>query len=523
MAKGTGVGVLLCIFIIFAAFLENGYCGNFNRSSFPAGFVFGTASAAYQYEGAAKVGGRGPSIWDTFSHEHPERISDGTNGDVAIEFYYRYKTSSRVSNLRHFTQGVKEDIQRLKQLGVDAFRFSIAWPRVLPKGSLRGGVNQEGINFYNNLINEVVANGLKPFVTIFHWDLPQALEDEYKGFLSERITQDYVDYANILFKEFGDRVKHWITFNEPFSFCSFGYTTGAFAPGRCSLWENSKCEPGDSGREPYTACHNLLLAHSDAVKLYKDKYQPVQKGQIGITIVSHWFLPYSSSKADVAAVERSLDFMYGWFLDPLTRGEYPRSMRSILGNRLPKFTKEQSELVKGSYDFIGVNYYASVYAKNNPARNSLRQSYNTDPEANQTGTNSRGVLLGPQPIESPWFYIYPPGLRSLLLYTKAKYNNPIIYITENGVTTYRNDSVPIAEALQDDIRIDYHSRHLMNVHSAIREGADVRGYFAWNFMDDYEWNSGYTLRFGLYYVDFKDNLKRYPKKSAYWFSHFLKK
>ncbi|KAF3331122.1 beta-glucosidase 12-like protein [Carex littledalei] len=505
MGRGRGIGGLLCIFVIFAAFLENGSCSDFNRSSFPAGFVFGTASAAYQYEGGAKEGGRGPSIWDTFSHVHPERILDGSNGDVAIDFYHRYK----------------EDIQRLKKLGVDAFRFSIAWPRILPKGCLSGGINQEGINFYNSLINEVIANGMQPFVTIFHWDLPQALEDEYKGFLSERITKDYVDYANILFKEFGDRVKHWITFNEPFSYCSFGYTGGSFAPGRCSLWENDKCVPGDSGREPYTACHNLLLAHSDAVKLYKDMYQPVQKGQIGITIVSHWFLPYSNSKEDVAAVKRSLDFMYGWFLHPLTRGKYPSSMRTILGNRLPKFTKEQSALLNGSYDFIGVNYYASVYAKNNPARNSVQLSFNTDPEVNQTGTRKTEAIY--TPVDIPWFNIYPAGLRNLLLYTKAKYNNPIMYITENGVTTYRNDSLTLAEALKDDIRIDYYRKHLINVHSAIKEGADVRGYFAWNYMDCYEWNSGYTLRFGLYFVDFKDNLKRYPKKSAQWLTQFLKK
>ncbi|KAF3330115.1 Beta-glucosidase 11 [Carex littledalei] len=459
--------------IVLVALLEHGACSSFNRSSFPPGFVFGTAASAYQYEGAAREGGKGPSIWDTFTHL-PDKIADGSNGDVADDFYHRYK----------------EDIKTMKEMGMDAFRFSISWPRILPR--------------------------MQPFVTVFHWDVPQAIEDKYLGFLSPLVIKDYVDYSDICFKEFGDRVKHWITFNEPVIFCSMGYASGTMAPGRCSPGEAGNCTAGNSGTEPYICGHNMLLAHSAAVKLYKEQYQGTQKGKIGITLATHWFLPHSSSEADTIAAKRSLDFMYGWFMNPLTYGEYPVSMRKSLGIRLPKFTKEQSESLKGSYDFVGINYYTTYYAISNPASNSLRQSYDTDSKANRT------ALFCIQPFKTSWINIYPPGLKDLMLYTKAIYQNPVIYITENGVNELANNSLPLKEALNDIIRLSYHRNHLLALRSAIKHGADVRGYFAWSFMDNFEWASGYTNRFGLYFVDYNNNLTRYPKKSAVWFSMFLK-
>ncbi|CAN0902046.1 Beta-glucosidase 24 [Linum grandiflorum] len=319
----------------------------FNRSVFPSGFLFGTASSAYQYEGAAAEGGRGPSIWDTFT-KIQGKISDGTSGDVAIDEYHRYK----------------EDVQLMKDMGLDAFRFSISWSRILPNGKVSGGVNKAGVTYYNNLINELLSNGIKPFVTLFHWDLPQHLEDEYEGFLSPKIVSDFGAYADVCFKLFGDRVKNWITLNEPLTFTQFGYATGDLAPGRCSKSINNNCTKGDSSTEPYLVTHNQLLAHAAAVKVYREKYQAKQKGIIGITLVSSWFVPYSKSKHDLKARQRALDFMYGWFMDPLTKGEYPKSMKSLVGNRLPKFSKEESELVKGSFDFLGLNYYTSSYAAN---------------------------------------------------------------------------------------------------------------------------------------------------------------
>ncbi|KAB2604076.1 beta-glucosidase 12-like [Pyrus ussuriensis x Pyrus communis] len=267
-----------------------------NRSSFPAGFIFGTASSSYQYEGAAKGGGKGPSIWDTYTHKYPDRIKDHSNGDVTVDEYHNYK----------------EDVRIMMNMGLDAYRFSISWPRLLPNGKLSGGVNKEGIKYYNNLINELINNGLKPFVTLFHWDLPQALHDEYGGFLSPKIVNHFRNYVELCYKEFGDRVKHWITINEPWSYSYGGYTRGFLAPGRCSAWQQLNCTGGNSATEPYLVAHNLLLAHAAAVKLYKNKYQISQEGTIGITLVSNWFIPISEANQHKNAALRFLDFMFGW-------------------------------------------------------------------------------------------------------------------------------------------------------------------------------------------------------------------
>ncbi|KAG5253572.1 beta-glucosidase [Salix suchowensis] len=377
--------------------------------------------------------GRGPAIWDTFTEEHTERISDHSNGNVAVDFYHRYK----------------EDVQRMKEMGMDAFRFSISWSRVIP-------LNEEGIKFYNDLIDDLLENGLQPYVTLFHWDTPQALEDKYGGFLSPNIVNDFRDFVDLCFKSFGDRVKKWITLNEPWMFSVQGYDLGTMAP-------------------VYTVTHHLLLAHAAAVRLYKEKYQSSQGGEIGITLVSHWFEPYSNSEADQTATKRSLDFMLGWFMDPLTNGDYPRNMHDFVGGRLPKFTTEESEMLKGSYDFIGINYYTTYYAQNIDAD---YQSVGFMSDARTTWTGERnGIPIGPQ-----------AGICKLLNYTKDQYRSPTIYITENGV-----------------------------------HGVDVKGFFAWSLMDNFEWGSGYAVRFGLYYVDYTNNLKRYPKNSVNWFKQFLRR
>ncbi|GAV69086.1 Glyco_hydro_1 domain-containing protein [Cephalotus follicularis] len=477
-----------------------------NRSSFPAGFIFGTASSAYQYEGAANQGGRGPSIWDTYTHKHPERIADRSTGDVAIDSYHKYK----------------EDVGIMKEMGLDAYRFSISWSRILPNGKLSGGVNGEGIKYYNNLINELLAKGIQPFVTLFHWDLPQALEDEYGGFLSTNVVNDFHDYVDVCFKEFGDRVKHWITLNEPWSYSIGGYATGILAPGRCSDWQKLNCTGGDSGIEPYLVSHHLLLAHATVVQLYKQKYQAIQKGLIGITLISFWMVPFSDAKHNQNAADRALDFMFGWYMDPLVNGEYPHSMRSLVGNRLPKFSKEQSEMIKGSFDFIGLNYYTANYVAYAPRLGAGHPpSYLTDARSNQS-VERHGVLIGPE-AASNWLHVYPSGIYDLLLYTKKKYNNPLIYITENGVDEVNNSTLSLEEALVDSMRIDYYHQHLSFLQRAIKDGANVKGFFAWSLLDNFEWNSGFTVRFGINYVDYKHGLKRYPKQSSYWFKKFLQK
>ena len=227
------------------------------RNDFPKDFIFGSATSAYQVEGAAHEDGRGPSIWDTFSEKYPEKVKDGSNGSVADDSYHLYK----------------EDVALLHQIGFNAYRFSISWSRILPRGNLKGGINQAGIDYYNNLINELLSRGIKPFATIFHWDTPQALEDAYGGFRGAEIVNDFHDYADICFKHFGDRVKHWMTLNEPLTVVQQGYVAGVMAPGRCSKFTNPNCTAGDGATEPYIVGHNLILAHGAAVRVYRKKYK----------------------------------------------------------------------------------------------------------------------------------------------------------------------------------------------------------------------------------------------------------
>ncbi|XP_048443357.1 beta-glucosidase 24 [Pyrus x bretschneideri] len=474
---------------------------NFNRTSFPPDFMFGAAGAAYQFEGAAKEGGRGPSVWDTFTHKYPDKITDRSNGDVAVDSYHR----------------IKEDVGILKDMGWDFYRFSISWSRLLPNGKLSGGVNMEGVNYYKNLLNELQANGIKPFVTLFHWDFPQALEDEYRGFLSPNSVSHFRDYADLCFKEFGDKVKHWITLNEPQTYSVQGYTVGAFAPGRCS--NHTKCkEGGNSATEPYLAAYHQLLAHATAVKVYRDKYQATQKGVIGIALNSGWSVPLSDSMEDKGAAMRALDFSYGWFMDPLTRGRYPKHMVKLVGSRLPKFTEEQSNMLKGSYDFIGLNYYSSSYAKDVPVK-AAQPSQSTDAKV-ESLNNRNGVLIGPM-AASNWLYVYPQGLLELLSYTKRKYKNPVIYITENGVDEANDPKLSLEQALIDKERIKYYDAHLYYVQEAIKKGINVKGFFAWSLLDNFEWANGYTVRFGVIYVDYKNGLKRHYKLSARWWKNLL--
>ncbi|KAI3448934.1 hypothetical protein Pfo_005599 [Paulownia fortunei] len=413
----------------------------------------------FSYEGAAFEGGKGPSIWDSFTHKFPGKISDRSNGDVAINFYNLYK----------------DDVKLMKYIGLDAFRMSISWPRILPCGKLSGGVNKEGIAFYNNVFNELLANGITPFVTLFHWDLPQALEDEYSGFLSPLIIDDFRNFAELCFSEFGDRIKHWITVNEPYVFIN----------------------GGNSATEPYVAAHHLLLGHAATVKLYKEKYQATQKGEIGITLVSHWMVPYSSSGLDVKSAKRALDFMYGCLWD------YPRAMQSLVGNRLPKFTVEDSAMLKGSFDFLGLNYYTGNYAAHLSSRNG--NIYSTTDNMVHLSTDIEGVPIG-DPTGVSIFYVYPKGLYDLLVYTKEKYNN----------NTIKHD-------IEDLHRIKFYNGHIGAVQQAIKQGVNVKGFFAWSFLDNFEWGSGYTLRFGLCYVDHNNGLKRIPKQSAIWFRNCLTK
>ncbi|XP_058006869.1 beta-glucosidase 12 [Hevea brasiliensis] len=496
--KVKGFLSLFLIILMVSAVHSEEDLGPVYRSSFPAGFIFGTASSAYQYEGAANEDGRGPSIWDTFTQKYPDKIKDRSNGNIAIDSYHRYK----------------DDVGIMKSLGFDAYRFSISWSRLLPRGHLSGGVNPKAINYYSRLINELLANGIQPFVTLFHWDLPQVLEDEYGGLLSSKIVDDFRDYAELCFSNFGDRVKHWITLNEPLTVVVDGYATGIKAPGRCSEWLPFNCTGGDSSTEPYIAAHNQLLAHAAAVKVYRDKYQMSQRGQIGITINCAWVLPMADSSIDFSAAARAISFQYDWFMEPLNSGSYPADMVAYVGKRLPQFSEEESLMVKGSFDFIGLNYYTAKYAADVPCQTE-NLSYTTDFCA-LCAPDRNGIPIGPK-SGSDWLYVYPRGIQDVLLYTKNKFNDPVIYITENGVSDIDTDTV----GLEDNSRVDYFNDHLSFIQKAIMKGVKVKGYFGWSLLDNFEWDDGYEVRFGMVYVDYKDGLKRYLKKSAMWFKEFL--
>ncbi|KAJ4727677.1 putative Beta-glucosidase [Melia azedarach] len=435
----------------------------YSRHDFLPGFVFGSGTSAYQVEGAANEDGRTPSIWDTFAHAGNVH---GT-GDVASDQYHKYK----------------EDVKLMVDTGLDAYRFSISWSRVIPNG--RGPVNPKGLEYYDNLINELISHGIQLHVTLHNYDLPQALEDEYGGWVNRSIVKDFTAYADVCFREFGDRVSYWTTVNEPNIFTVGGYDAGIVPPKRCSPSCND-CSRGNSSTEPYLAVHHILLAHASVARLYKKNYQDKRLGYIGVSI-----------------------YAFG-VLNPLVYGDYPNTMKKIVGSRLPVFTNSESKQVRGSADFLGLIHYMTVYIKDNPS--SLKQELR-DWDADKAAEYFLKVD-NPSANELP---VEPNGLQIVLEYLKQVYGNPPIYIYENGQQTPRNS------LLEDISRVKYLHAYVGAVLDSIWNGSNTRGYFTWSFLDVFELVDGYESRYGLYYVDFDDpDLKRYPKLSAHWYSNFLK-
>jgi beta-galactosidase len=451
--------------------------------TFPKDFVWGTATSSYQIEGAAVLDGKGPSIWDAFS-AIPGKTHNNETGAIACDHYHKYK----------------EDIQLMKDMGVTAYRFSIAWSRIMPTG--KETINEEGINFYNNLIDELLTAGITPWVTLYHWDLPLALQLEDDGWLGDSISDHFEKYANLCFERFGDRVKNWITLNEPWVVAILGYGQGIFAPGRMSK------------SEPYLAAHNLILAHAKAVNSYRNKFS-YQNGKIGITNNCDWREPLTDSEEDKQAAERALEFFLAWFADPVYKGDYPAVMKERLGDRLPKFSDAEKILIKGTSDFFGLNHYTTMFAA---------QANDTKKEGSIYGnggiSEDQDVDLS---LDENWkltlmqWAVVPWGSKKLLKWIDERYDHPEIYITENGCA-YPDEK--INGEVNDQERLDFYKGYLQASQEAIDEGVNLKGYFAWSFMDNFEWASGYDKRFGLHYVDF-ETLERTPKKSALWFREVM--
>lgn len=437
--------------------------------SFPVDFVWGVATSAQQIEGAATADGRGESIWDRFAAE-PGRIVDGARPDPACDHYRRWR----------------EDLDRLRWLGVNAYRFSTAWTRILPTG--RGPVNAAGIDFYSALVDALLEAGIEPFLTLNHWDLPQALETA-GGWPARATALAFADYAELVARALGDRVRFWVTHNEPWCVATLGYEEGAHAPG------------GRSPEAALRAAHHLLLGHGLAVERIR---AAAPGAQVGIVLNLSPGLPASDSPADRDAARQFDGLFNRWYLDPLLRGRYPadavadRVRRGHLpGGELPFVAAGDLERIAAPLDYLGVNYYGRTILSAGP---------DGQPRAVPPAPPAELTAMG--------WEVHPAGLLPLLQRLAQEYAAPTLYITENGAAFA--DPPPAGGRIADPQRVNYLREHLAAAHRAIAAGLPLAGYFVWTLFDNFEWNQGYTKRFGLYGMDLATG-ERAPKDSAFWY------
>jgi beta-glucosidase len=436
--------------------------------AFPGDFLWGSATSAYQIEGSPLADGAGPSIWHRFTHT-PNLVHNGDTGDVACDHYRRYV----------------EDVDLMRTLGLKAYRFSTSWSRVLPRG--RGAVNPAGLDFYDRLVDALLHNGITPMVTLYHWDLPAALDD-LGGWLNPDISKWFADYAAVMFHKLDDRVTMWTTLNEPWVVTDGGYLHGALAPGHRNRFEAP------------IATHQLLRAHGAAVQAYRAE----GKHRIGIVVNLEPKYAASEDPADRAAAARADAYMNRQYLDPIFLGRYPEELYDVFKEAWPAWPDEDFALVRQPIDLIGVNYYTRNVTRFDPTAWPLRAAPVRQKRATYT--------------ETGW-EVFAQGLTDTLVWVKKRYGNPPMYVTENGAAFF---DPPVVDGghLADPLRVDYLRKHIAAVHAAVEAGADVRGYFVWSLLDNFEWSLGYSKRFGIVHVDFETQ-KRTPKDSAHFYSRVI--
>jgi len=435
---------------------------------FSRSFLWGAATSAYQIEGSPLADGAGPSIWHRFVRT-PGLTKDGDTGDVACDHYRR----------------MEDDVALMKRLGLTAYRFSIAWGRILPEG--RGRVNEAGLGFYERLVDTLLAHGIEPMATLFHWDLPAALDDR-GGWLNPDVADWFADYAGVMFRRLDDRVKLWATLNEPWVVTDGGYLHGALAPGHKNRFEAP------------IASHHLLRSHGKAVQAYR----AIGKHQVGLVVNIEPKYPASTTAHDLAATRRAEAYMNRQYLDPVFHGRYPEEMAEIFGEAWPEWPQHDFDLIRQPIDFLGINYYTRNVVRHDETSYPLKAVPVRQKQATYT--------------ETGW-EVFAQGLTDTLSWIRKRYGDIPQYVTENGAAFY---DPPAASGgrVADPLRIDYYRSHLRAVHAAIRQGVDVRGYFAWSLLDNLEWSLGYSKRFGLVHVNF-ETLERTPKDSARFYAEVI--
>ena len=439
--------------------------------TFPQDFLFGTATSAYQVEGAWNEDGKGPSIWDTFTHQK-YRVFQGQTGDIACDHYHRWQ----------------EDLDLLQRLGVDSYRLSLAWTRILPEGT--GRVNPTGLDFYERLVDALLERGILPNITLNHWDYPQALQDR-GGWPVRDSIHWFTEYAQVVFDRLGDRDLVWATHNEPWVISFLGYDTGHMAPSVCDL------------SKAYQTAHHLLVSHGETVRLFR---QGGYRGKIGIVLNVERKLPFSDAEEDQAAARRAYDNYVNWFAEPLFLGHYPAELHEWIGPAAPEIIPGDMEMIHTPVDFLGVNYYTSTRVRFDPFPGRLKAG-----EVPHTNP-----MMGYTPMN---WGVYPQGLYQTLCEFRDRLGNPEMYITENGCAAL--DQPDGEGRIADRERIIYVREHLLAIHQAIQDGVNLRGYYVWSLMDNFEWALGYSKRFGLVFVDHATG-ERLPKDSFNWYADVVR-